>query len=203
MLSLYWLFLYLNDGDCGNDAVFVEPRRPLLPFPSNHSHHFVHQLRLTLSMSLAPIVGPADASPSKSVERARQTDASPHSLPPGPETKSDSSSRVALLCVPFDVFVEVRHFLDCPAFTCTTADSSLCSFKQIAAHLEPVDVLALSRSCSTLRSLLLDEKHKVIWIRARKNVDMPGVTSMSEYEAAALAFDKACMVRYRRAQQPE
>ncbi|TFK88784.1 hypothetical protein K466DRAFT_56794 [Polyporus arcularius HHB13444] len=68
---------------------------------------------------------------------------------------------------------------------------------QIACHLEPLDILQLSRTSKALRRLLLSRTSRHIWITARKRIapralpDAPA--GLSEPLYAALVFQPTCM----------
>ncbi|RDX52691.1 hypothetical protein OH76DRAFT_118661 [Lentinus brumalis] len=70
-------------------------------------------------------------------------------------------------------------------------------FFEIACHLEPLDILQLSRTSKALRRLLLSRTSRHIWITARKRIapralpDAPA--GLSEPLYAALVFQPTCM----------
>ncbi|KAH8108785.1 hypothetical protein DFH11DRAFT_1631329 [Phellopilus nigrolimitatus] len=66
-------------------------------------------------------------------------------------------------------------------------------FCEVAASLNPHDILNMSRSSRSLRSLLMSKQSKSIWRAARQSLDMPECPSdLSEPEYADLVFGRGC-----------
>ncbi|KAK0490422.1 hypothetical protein IW261DRAFT_1325568, partial [Armillaria novae-zelandiae] len=68
----------------------------------------------------------------------------------------------------------------------------------IFSHLEPQDLLHLSRTSKPLRVILLDRSAALsVWKRARRNLEnFPGIVDgLSEPRYASLLFDTYCQVR--------
>ncbi|KAH7886299.1 hypothetical protein F5I97DRAFT_2027864 [Phlebopus sp. FC_14] len=65
---------------------------------------------------------------------------------------------------------------------------------EIFGHLNPLDVLRLTRTTKQFRSVLMHPSSRSVWIAARSNVpDLPGCPSyMSEPQFANLVFDTHC-----------
>jgi hypothetical protein len=68
-------------------------------------------------------------------------------------------------------------------------------------HLEPKDLLAMSRTSSALRAILHSAQGKGVWKNGRKNVGLPDLTTMGkpggieEWELASLLYDGTCHAR--------
>ncbi|CAE6436613.1 unnamed protein product [Rhizoctonia solani] len=73
-------------------------------------------------------------------------------------------------------------------------------FAEIASHLFPIDLIALSRTSKLFRSLLMRRSSRHIWTDAMDN--MPGLPpcppDMSEPRYLSLLFTKNCTVRFIR-----
>ncbi|KAI0794474.1 hypothetical protein C8Q74DRAFT_1248954 [Fomes fomentarius] len=70
-------------------------------------------------------------------------------------------------------------------------------FFEIVSHLDPLDVLQLSRVSNELRSMLQSKDSRHIWIAARKNISPPlpdCPTDMSEPLYAYLVFERFCQL---------
>ncbi|ORY88630.1 hypothetical protein BCR35DRAFT_350866 [Leucosporidium creatinivorum] len=67
---------------------------------------------------------------------------------------------------------------------------------EIAGHLDPVTLLAMSRVSKSFRSLFMSKSSKSIWHLARRNVFLPDLQAedMSEAAYASLVFERSCMV---------
>ncbi|KAI0946250.1 hypothetical protein AcV7_010278 [Taiwanofungus camphoratus] len=74
-------------------------------------------------------------------------------------------------------------------------DMPLDIFIEIAVHLDPRDILNLSRLNKRFRSILMSKQSRYIWITSRKNVpglpDCPSVLSEPKY--VSLVFDRYCL----------
>ncbi|KAF8141138.1 hypothetical protein EV363DRAFT_1307202 [Boletus edulis] len=70
----------------------------------------------------------------------------------------------------------------------------------IAEYLHPKDLLSLSRTCQSLRELLMDESSTLVWKTARRQVDgLPDCPpDLTEQEYADLLFDAHCHMCRRR-----
>ncbi|KAF8421548.1 hypothetical protein L210DRAFT_3572594 [Boletus edulis BED1] len=70
----------------------------------------------------------------------------------------------------------------------------------IAEYLHPKDLLSLSRTCQSLRELLMDESSTLVWKTARRQVDgLPDCPpDLTEQEYADLVFDARCHMCGRR-----
>jgi len=67
---------------------------------------------------------------------------------------------------------------------------------QIFSHLEPLDILRLSRTSRDLRDLLTRRSSEHVWRTARLNVEglPPLPPDLNEMQYANLAFDNFCHV---------
>ncbi|KAF5372931.1 hypothetical protein D9758_001472 [Tetrapyrgos nigripes] len=67
---------------------------------------------------------------------------------------------------------------------------------EIFMHLEPSDILSLSRTNKDLRNLLTPKSSEYIWRAARENVEglPPPPSDMNEIQYASLMFDRFCQV---------
>ncbi|THU81978.1 hypothetical protein K435DRAFT_692490, partial [Dendrothele bispora CBS 962.96] len=67
---------------------------------------------------------------------------------------------------------------------------------QIFGHLEPLDILRLSRTSRDLRNLLTSRSSEHVWRNARLNVEeLPSLpTDLNEIQYAKLVFDAICQV---------
>ncbi len=75
-----------------------------------------------------------------------------------------------------------------------------CLYRQIASHLQPLDLLHLARASLELRETLMSRKMRSVWIAARKNLDPPMPDcpeGMSEPAYASLVFEAQCIVSDR------
>lgn len=96
--------------------------------------------------------------------------------------------------LPVDVFLEVC-IIKC-LLPLRTLMQYL-SHEQIASHLQPLDVLHLSRVSIELRETLMSRKMRSIWVAARNGMDprMPECPEgLSEPRYASLVFETQCMV---------
>ncbi|KAI9065544.1 hypothetical protein FKP32DRAFT_1674668 [Trametes sanguinea] len=69
-------------------------------------------------------------------------------------------------------------------------------FFEVAAHLQPLDILQLSRVSKELREVLLSRHHRYVWIAALRNVTpaLPRCPSyLNEPQFARVVFDHVCM----------
>ena len=101
-----------------------------------------------------------------------------------------AGSLAGLMNMPLDVFFEVRPICQRIYYI---PPNELC---QIASHLHPLDMLNLSRTSKSLRSLVLAKSSRSAWIASLATVDaLPACpTNMSEPSYAALLFDRHCSV---------
>ncbi|KAJ8480925.1 hypothetical protein ONZ51_g6335 [Trametes cubensis] len=87
---------------------------------------------------------------------------------------------VEVLNLPFDVFYEVRHVI-----------LKLC----VASHLDPIDLLQLSRASKDLRSFVLSRKSRPLWSTVFGNIvpQMPACPEhISEPRYAHVVFERTC-----------
>lgn len=77
-------------------------------------------------------------------------------------------------------------------------DSELTSYLKIFSHLEPIDLLHLTRVAKAFRSFLLGKQTVGIWASARRNVDdLPECPPfLSEPAYAHLMFSPYCHVSF-------
>jgi len=68
--------------------------------------------------------------------------------------------------------------------------------REIASHLDPKTLLALTRTCKVTRALVLDPSSTPIWVQAREGEGIPELTSkaLSEVTLARLLFTTSCCV---------
>jgi len=66
---------------------------------------------------------------------------------------------------------------------------------QIAAQLEPLDILRLSRISKQFRATFASKHSRHIWIAARRNISMPECPSdLTELQYISLMFEQSCQV---------
>ena len=101
-----------------------------------------------------------------------------------------------------DLLVSQLKFSPTYAFPCVAISALMVVMlfiNQIASHVQPLDLLYLSRTTRTIRSILMSKRSKPIWCQARKNypVEFPECPTdlMNEPQFAAVVFDKYCQVR--------
>lgn len=76
-------------------------------------------------------------------------------------------------------------------------DAILKNSPQMAGHLDPLDLLHLSRTCRRIRDLLMSKRSAPIWRAARDNLSLPSCpTDLNEPQYAKLLFDTDCHVCY-------
>ncbi|SJL13377.1 uncharacterized protein ARMOST_16819 [Armillaria ostoyae] len=69
---------------------------------------------------------------------------------------------------------------------------------EICEHLEPLDLLHLSRTTKDLRAILLQRSSSFIWKSARENVNLPPLPDdLTEPQYASLAFDNYCQCCFK------
>lgn len=69
---------------------------------------------------------------------------------------------------------------------------------KIAANLQPIDLLNLSRSSHGLRNNLMTKRSSIVWQKARQNVPLlpECPKDLNEPEYASLLFDSYCQVGF-------
>ncbi|RDB19805.1 hypothetical protein Hypma_012990 [Hypsizygus marmoreus] len=94
-----------------------------------------------------------------------------------------------LLELPLDLLFEARDTANgrwSEGFTCS----------QIFGHLNPADILVLSRTSKDLRNVLMRKSAAFVWKLARANVGLPDCPpDLNEPQFAKLLFDSLCDVR--------
>ena len=95
--------------------------------------------------------------------------------------------------MPLDVLIEVRIEPACVDFRGNEEAESL---RKIMQHLDPKTLLAMSRTCSILRTVLHSKGGLSAWKMARRNVGLGDLTrpDVEEWELAQLLFDGTCVV---------
>ena len=110
----------------------------------------------------------------------------------------DVGKLMQVLNVPLDVFFEVG--LTAHLHLLLATDIGLVNLGQITSHLDPMDILQLSRVSIQLRRMLHSRSSRHIWIAARRNVSPPPPNCpdfLSEPEYAYLLFEVHCVVSAR------
>jgi hypothetical protein len=108
----------------------------------------------------------------------------------GTLNKRNLGKLAQLVDMPLDVFFEAHLFWSRRYIP--DADAALL---QITAHLDPLDILHLSRISKHFRSTFGSKNSRHIWIAARRNVAMPGCPlDLTEPQYASLMFEQTCQV---------
>ena len=71
---------------------------------------------------------------------------------------------------------------------------------QVASHLDPIDLLQLSRASKDLRAFVLSRKSRPLWSTVFGNIvpQMPACPEhISEPRYAHVVFERTCDVRFR------
>ncbi|KIM85612.1 hypothetical protein PILCRDRAFT_339430 [Piloderma croceum F 1598] len=76
-------------------------------------------------------------------------------------------------------------------------------FFEITGHLEPLDILRLSRVSKQFRVTFASKHSRHIWLTARRNIHMPECPSdLTELQFASLMFEQYCQVRHLKSSVP-
>jgi len=110
----------------------------------------------------------------------------------GPGSGRKVGKLAQLMDMPLDVFFEARLASSHPE-----GSTDLFASLQITAHLEPLDILRLSRISKQFRATFASNKHsRHIWLAARRNILMPECPDdLTELQFASLMFEQNCQVR--------